>query len=211
MHKSEWFLAVMVLVFFATGIALYPYLPAQIATHWDAAGQVNGSMAREEGAFLIPIIFLIIAAIFFAIPRMDPRRDNIAKFRKYFDYFLVAFGLLFYYIYLLTLFWNLGYSFDMTSFLVPAIALFFYVIGAILPHTKPNWTIGIRTPWTISNDTVWKKTHQASGPAFKISAVIALLGLSFPVFAIWFLVVPLIVSAIALVIYSYVLYEGKRG
>jgi len=224
MRKSEWFLIIMVVVFFATGAWFYPQLPAQVASHWNAAGQVNGSMSRALGAFLLPIIFIILATLLFAIPRIDPRRENIAKFRRYYDWFVAAFAVFFYYIYLLTLLWNLGGGsgasggvgsgvapFNLSAAIIPPLAGLIYIIGMILPHTEPNWFIGIRTPWTISNDAVWHKTHQAGGWAFRASGVIALAGIFFaPAVAIWFLVAPLIVSAVGLVIYSYVLYERGR-
>lgn len=211
MHKSEWFLIVVAIAFFATGASFYPHLPVQIASHWNAVGQVNGYMPRVWGVFLFPIIFLIVAALFFAIPRMDPKRENIEKFRRYFDYFLVAFSLALYYIYLLTLLFNIGYALNLGLAIIPPIALLFYVIGVILPHTEPNWTIGIRTPWTISSASVWRKTHEVGGLVFKISAVISLIGVFFPApAAIWFLLVPIAGSVIGLVIYSYVLYEKER-
>jgi len=211
MRKSEWFLLIMAVVFFATGTAFYPQLPAQVASHWNAAGEVNGYLPRAWGAFLFPVIFLIIVALLLAIPRIDPRRENIAKFRRYFDYFLVVFSLVLYYFYLLTLFLNIGYSFNLTAAIIPPIAALFYIIGMLLPHTEPNWFIGIRTPWTISSDAVWRKTHRVGGWAFKMSAILGLIGIFFPApAALWFLIIPILVSAIGLVIYSYILYEWER-
>lgn len=212
LHGSEWFLIVAVVAFFATGAWFYPQLPAQIASHWNTAGQVDGTMSRFWGVYLFPLIFAVLALLLIAIPRIDPKRDNIAKFRKYFDYFVIAFALIFYYIYFLTLYWNLGNQFDFTAALIPPIAALFYIIGAILPHTEPNWTIGIRTPWTISSENVWRRTHQVGGWAFKISAVIAVCGIFFPpAVGVWFLFVPILISALGLVIYSYVLYEREKA
>jgi len=227
MRKSEWFLIIMVVVFFATGAWFYPQLPAQVASHWNAAGEVNGSMSRAWGAFLLPIIFVILAALLFAIPRIDPRRANIAKFRIYYDWFVTALAVVLYYIYLLVLFWNLGGSgaggspaaaagiaggmFNLSAAIIPPIAGLIYIAGMILPHTEPNWFIGVRTPWTISNDAVWHRTNRAGGWTFKISAVIGLVGIFFPpAVGIWFLVVPVLVSGIGLIVYSYVLYERAR-
>ena len=202
----------MVAVFFATGAWFYPQLPSQIASHWNAAGQVNGYMSKFWGVFLYPIIFIVIAALLFAIPRIDPRRENIAKFRQYYDWFVIAFAFFFYYIYLFILFWNIGYVFNLGAAIIPPIAGLFYVIGMILPHTEPNFMIGIRTPWTISSPSVWHRTHQVGGWAFKISAVISLIGIFFSSsLSVWFLLVPILVSAIGLVIYSYVLYERERS
>src|SRR5438309_2281528 len=151
MHKSEWFLVVMAIVFFATGVAFLPYLPAQMVSHWSATGQPNGSLPRAWGAFLLPLIFAVIAVIFSIIPRIDPKRENIAKFRKAFDLFLISFSFVFYYIYLLMLEWNIGLMFDFARLIIPPLAALFYVIGMILPETEPNWTIGIRTSWTMSS------------------------------------------------------------
>lgn len=150
----------MTAAFFATGAVAYPHLPAQVASHWNAAGEVDGFMSRGWGAFLSPAIFAFIAALLYAVPRVDPKRENIAKFRKYFDCFVVAFSFVFYYIFLLTLLWNAGYVFDFAAFLIPPLAGLFYLVGMILPHTELNWTIGIRTPWTMSSEAVWKKTHE---------------------------------------------------
>jgi uncharacterized membrane protein len=222
MRKSEWFLIIMAVVFFATGAWFYPQLPAQVASHWNAAGQVNGSMSRALGAFLVPIIFTIIAAVFLAIPHIDPRRANIARFRTYFDWLVVAIALVLYYVYLLTLWWNInsagfgggaagGGFFNLTAAIIPPFAALIYIGGMILPHTEPNWFIGVRTPWTISSDAVWHKTNQAGGWTFRASGIIALIGIFFPpAVAIWFLAVPVLASTVGLVIYSYVLYERTR-
>ncbi len=211
MRKAEWILLGMVAVAVATGLVFYPYLPTMVASHWDAAGNVNGSLSRAWGTFLFPAIFFALFLVFFAIPRIDPKRENIRKFRKYFDYFIVGFGAFFYYIYFLTLLWNVGYRFDMTTFILPPVSALFYFIGIFLPHTKVNWTIGIRTPWTISSASVWKKTHEAGGVAFKMSGIIGLVGTAFPPFGVWFLLVPVIASTIGLVVYSYVLYEKEHS
>jgi uncharacterized membrane protein len=216
-HASEWFLILMAVVFFATGIAFYPYMPAQVASHWNAAGQVNGTLPRAWGVFIFPIIFVIVAALLMIIPRVDPKRENIKKFRKPFGLFLVAFSLVLYYFYLLTLMWSVSgapfgvSSFNLMQLIIPPLAALIYIIGMILPETEPNWTIGIRTPWTISSPTVWRKTHRVGGVVLRIAAVIGFFGVFFsPQVSIWFLIAPILVSALGLVIYSYVVYEKER-
>ena len=74
MKRSEWFLIGAVLVMFLTGAAFYPYLPESVASHWNAAGQVNGYLPRAWGAFLFPLIFSVIALLLYIVPRLDPRR-----------------------------------------------------------------------------------------------------------------------------------------
>ncbi len=210
MKKAEIALLAIVALAFVTGLALYPYMPDMVATHWSASGVVNGSMPRAWGVFLFPVILFLVAAIFFVVPRIDPKRGNIAKFRKYFDCFAIEIVALLYYIYVLSLVWNLGYQFDFGVTLAPALAGLFYAIGVLLPHTEQNWMIGIRTPWTISSETVWKRTHAVGGIALKICAALAVMGMLFSDVLIWFLIAPIIVVAVGLVVYSYVLYEKEE-
>jgi uncharacterized membrane protein len=211
MRKFNWFLIIAAVVFFATGALFYPYLPAQVASHWNAAGQVNGYLPRGWGVFVFPIVFVLIALIFSIIPYIDPRRENIAKFRRVYNWFVAAIALFLYYTYLLLLLPSVGYSIDIIKALIPAYAALIYISGTFLPYTHPNWFIGIRTPWTISSETVWRKTHKLGGVLFRVSAVIALIGAFSPLaISLWFLIAPLIASAITCIVYSYVVWAGEK-
>ena len=65
---------------FGAAIILYPSLPDKIASHWDIKGQVNGYMPKGTGVFIAPVIMLVTALLFMAIPRMGPLKENINKF-----------------------------------------------------------------------------------------------------------------------------------
>ncbi len=210
MRRAEWILCAMVVASFVIGLFAYPYLPERMASHWNAQGEVNGYMPRVWGVFFLPIMFVIIAAIFLVIPRIDPKKENIARFRKYFDYLIIGLGIFFLYVYALTLFRNFGAQFNLSAAIIPPIAALFYLIGAILPHTEQNFMIGIRTPWTLSSKAVWRKTHEVGGTVFKACGVIMLLGMPFPWLMLWLILVPILGSALGLVIYSYVLYAREK-
>jgi uncharacterized membrane protein len=210
MTKSDWILLGAVAVFFITGLFFYPYLPQIVASHWNTQGEVNGYVSRVAGAFMLPTIFILLAALFALIPRIDPKRENIAKFRTYFDYLVAVFCIFFYYIYLLSLLWNVGYKFSFTAAMMPALAVLFYIIGIIMPHLQPNWMMGIRTPWTLSSEVVWKKTHELGGKLFKICGILALVGTAFPLGGIWFLIGPVLAACVALLAYSYLEFEKEK-
>jgi uncharacterized membrane protein len=207
LRKSEVFSLLIILASFITGWYFYPQLPDRVASHWNAAGEVNGYMSKFWGTFLMPIISIGIFLLLIIMPKIDPRAQNIEKFRKYFDGFIVLILLFLFYIYGLTLAWNLGSRFDMGRMLVPALAILFFYTGIMIKHAQMNWTIGIRTPWTLSNQGVWEKTHKIGGILFQASAIISLLGLFFPQLAIWLVIIPIILSAIFLFAYSYFLYR----
>ncbi|MCZ7391855.1 MAG: SdpI family protein, partial [Candidatus Methanoperedens sp.] len=144
------------------------------------------------------------------IPRIDPLKSNIQQFRKYYDRFVVLIMVFLLYIYLLTIFWNSGYTFNMTAFLSPALAVLFYYAGVLIENAKRNWFIGIRTPWTLSSDKVWDKTHKIGGKLFKIAGVVTLLAIFFQNFAVFIIVVPVILISIFTFVYSYFEYQKEK-
>jgi uncharacterized membrane protein len=98
----------------------------------------------------------------------------------------------------------------MSAAMLPMMGLLFIFIGYMLRKAKRNFFIGIRTPWTLSSDVVWDKTHQLGSVLFMLSGALALLGgFSGGMSAFWLMFVPLIGSTIFLVIYSYVLYRRE--
>jgi uncharacterized membrane protein len=207
MQKSKIISAAVVLLSFIIGIYLYPQMPQVLASHWNAEGNADGYMSKFWGLFLIPIISLGIFLLLIFIPRIDPLRKNISKFTKYYDIFVLVFVGFMFYLYLLTIFWNLNFRFNMTLLLIPSFSLLFYYMGVLVENTKRNWFIGIRTPWTLSSDEVWNKTHSLGGKLFKLAGIIALIGIFFQKYAIWFIIVPVIIFSIYIVVYSYIIYK----
>ncbi len=211
MRKSELIILGIILLSFVIGIYLYFQMPDSImASHWNARGEVDGYMSKFWGLFLMPFVLLVMLFLFILIPRIDPLKKNIEKFRKYFDIFIVLITLFMFYVYGLTLLWNIGKRFDMSLAIIPAMALLFYFIGVMLEKSKRNWFIGIRTPWTLSSDRVWEKTHILGGKLYKIAGVVAILGLFSPKYYIWFVIVPVISFSLYLLFYSYFAYKKEK-
>ncbi len=97
----------------------------------------------------------------------------------------------------------------MGQFLIPALGILFYYAGILVENAKRNWFIGIRTPWTLSSEKVWDKTHKIGGKLFKIAGIIALLGILFQKYALFFVLVPIISVAIYTIVYSYFEYQKE--
>ena len=111
----------------AVGAYLYPQMPDMIASHWDAAGNVNGYMPKFWGLFLMPLVALAMFALLVFIPRIDPLKANIEKFRGYFDGFIVLMTLFLLYVHAISVLWNLGVAVNMNRIMPPALgALLFY-------------------------------------------------------------------------------------
>jgi uncharacterized membrane protein len=182
-----------------------------MASHWNVNDQVNGYMSKFWGVFLLPLITLGMFLLFLVVPAIDPLKANIAQFREAFNLFIVLMVAFMVYLYGLTLAWNLGYTnFRMSGAMLPALGLLFIFIGFMMRQAKRNFFIGIRTPWTLSSDTVWNETHRIGAVLFMISGALAFIGGLFggPI-AFWMMFTPIIGSTIFLLIYSYALYQRE--
>jgi uncharacterized membrane protein len=197
-----------------TSLLLWNQLPDPMASHWGVDDQVNGYISKFWGAFIMPVMSIGMFLLFLVLPSIDPLKANVAKFRGIFNTFIVLMMVFMTYMHGLTLAWNLGYTgFRMSVAMLPGIGLLFIFIGFLIEKSKRNFFIGIRTPWTLSSDTVWDETHRVGGLLFKISGVLALIGAFFPDYAFWFLFLPMIGASLFSVIYSYILFrrEAKTG
>lgn len=202
----------MVGVAVGISLAVFGQLPERVASHWNINDRVDGTMPRFWGAFLMPLITLAMLGLFLLIPVVDPMRANIATFRRPFNVFIVLIVAFLLYVHVLTILWNLGVqTFRISSALLPAMGLLFVFIGFMLKQARRNYSIGIRTPWTLASDRVWDRTHRLGSSLFMVSGVMAALGAFFPGrLAYWLVLGPVLASTLLLVVYSYVLWREEQ-
>lgn len=207
-NKTLWILAVLLISIsvVATLIAM-PRLPDLVASHWNEYGMADGYTPKGIGIWLMPLVSVGLALLMFFLPKIDPLKANIAKFRNGYNAFILAFLGFFTYLHIISLLWNLGLIFNYLTWMVPAMAGFMYMVGVLLSQAQPNYFIGIRTPWTLANPLVWQETHRFGGRAFKVAAVISLAGIVFPGIGMFLFLVPVLVAAFGSVVYSYILFK----
>jgi uncharacterized membrane protein len=211
MKKNTVVILAIIAISFLFGIYFYPLFPDKIASHWGIDGQVNGYMNKFWGLFLMPIISVVLFLLFIFLPKIDPLKENIKKFQNYFDKFILLIFIFLFYIYSLTILWNLGKRFNMGQLLAPAIGILFAYAGVLIENAKRNYFIGIRTPWTLASENVWNKTHKLGGKLFKISGIIAIFGFLFPDQAVYLVIIPVIISTIYSTVYSYLEFKKENS
>jgi uncharacterized membrane protein len=179
MKKHVFPLSITLLTLVAWLIAL-PHLPATMPIHWGANGEADGFATKINAMILTVGIMVLIYFIIAFVPRIDPRKENYKYFSKTYNIVLNAVLLLFFFVNMSTILQGLGYNVPM-SYIAPIMAgLVFIIIGNYLQRVRSNYFMGIRTPWTLSNETVWKKTHRLSGKIFFIGGLLILISAFLP-------------------------------
>jgi uncharacterized membrane protein len=211
MKKTTIAIITLIIISFIIAIYVYPIFPEEVASHWNSKGEVNGYMPKFWGIFLMPLMSLFMFGLFLFLPKLDPLKKNVKKFKGFYNEFILFMIVFFFYVFILTILYNLEIIFNMTYAILPAIAILFYFIGVLLEKSKRNWFIGIKTPWTLSSDYVWDKTHKLGSRLFKIIAALVLIGLFYPDQGIVLFIIPLIAMVIWLYVYSYVVYKKEKS
>jgi len=203
--------APLVLIVFAFAIAfyVYPNLPDALPSHWNAQGDVDATTSKVWILFLLPSAMCALWGIFLFIPKVDPLKANIAEFRSYYDGFVVLILFFMIFLHLQLILRSQGTKIDLLKLMPFGMGLIFYYAGILCSHAKRNWFIGVRTPWTLSSDTVWAKTNKLGGMLFKLTGIISFFGVSYPGAAMYLISVPALITVVVVVVYSYNEYKKE--
>lgn len=193
------------------GAAVYNFLPERVASHWNAQGEADGTSSVLAGILLLPAILAGTALLMMVIPAVDPLKENIRAFREDYNSMIVAMAGFLFYLHVLTLLWNLGVKFSMNSLLAPGMGGLFFLIGNLLGKARRNFFIGIRTPWTLSSDRVWQKTHERGAMGFKIAGALTLLAVPFPQLAIVVMLAPVLLVTAYTLFFSYLEFQREKA
>lgn len=166
----------IIALWFVAALVVMPRLPDQVPIHWNTAGEADGYGSRQVGALLLPAVAAALNLLFIGMPMLDRKRSNFPKFAHAYRTFRVAFVLL------MLLMWIPGVAgplgIDVPVDLTASLGLcgLLIVMGNFFPQLRRNETIGIRLPWTLASDDVWRRTHRASGYVW-VAAGVASFGL----------------------------------
>jgi uncharacterized membrane protein len=208
----KWYPWLLVGLAFGYSAAMYSRLPDQIPTRWDQAGGVTDYSARAWGVWLIPVVLLAIAIIVPRLPALDPRRENYEKFRPSFDLVVNAVMTMIALLHVAMLGVGAGWPIPMERITPLLMGGVFVVVGNVLPRARPNWLFGIRTPWTLSNDRVWERTHRLAGLLFVVAGVLlALSAVALPSSTLPVTIVGLVVAAVVPAVYSYFTWRQETS
>lgn len=213
MDRKELVIIVLILLTFALGYFAEPSIQTTddglMITHWNAQSQPDGYSSKFVGLYLFPFIILGIYLLFWILPKISVFKKNLDEFyeNNMFGFKLVL-VMFFIAVYVISLLANTGMDLPIGRLVIILMSMLFFYIGHVLKKVKRNFFIGIRTPWTLSDDRVWDQTHKAGSYAFKLVAILMLASILFRYDnMIWVVLGPILVVVVFLLVYSYCLYS----
>ncbi len=182
---------------------------AQVPIHWGLDGQPNGWAPKWVGLLLTPALGLVLGGVFLTIPRFDPRREHLVASTRAWVAITGAAMLLLLAVHALVIALVLGATIDLGRLLGVGIGLMFAVIGNFLGKTRSNWFMGIRTPWTLSSERSWTRTHRLGGRLFMAAGLLSIiLGLVASAEVVFYALLPAIgIATLVPIVYSYFVWR----
>ena len=180
----------------------------QIPVHWGIDGTPDRYGGKAEGLLMMPGLAIFLTALFAFLPRIDPRRKNLIRSQKAYITIWAGALVLLLLIHLLVVLSVMGWAANVGKIVPAAVGILFIVIGNYLPKTQSNFYVGIRTPWTLSSNLSWYKTHRLAGRLFILLGLILFGGLFFQSqLWVWVLIVSLVAMLVVLAVYSYLVWK----
>jgi uncharacterized membrane protein len=208
--RSRWFAPLCIAAMIIFGAVIYNQLPAQVPMHWGINGQVDRTGSRLEGALLLPRLSSGVWLLMRVLPRIDPRRASYAEFQDTFNLFINIVILFLAALYVVMLGSTLGWNISVPQVVGVGVGLLLAVLGNEMGRVKPNWFVGIRTPWTLADPEVWRRTHRVGGRIFFVAGlVMAAVALLLPAYLFAVILVCVLVVALAPTVYSYVVWRQR--
>lgn len=144
---------------------LYGRLPEQVPIHWSVDGAV--SYGDRSTLWITALLSPVLLFLLKFLPKIDPRKQNYAKFRGYYDAFclVIMLSLLGMNAVILSESLRPG-QLSVSTLIIVGVGVLFTFIGNLMPKVKNNFFMGVRTPWTLSDPDVWNRTNRLGGQCF---------------------------------------------
>lgn len=195
-------------------IKIYGALPQSVPLHFGLDGKPDRYGNKEEMIWVIVLLSAVSIGVYFLIkflPKIDPKKTagySAEAFKKIsFAMLVFLSGIQFFVINS-----SVTGSFALDKMFLPFMGLFFAYLGNIMHSIKPNYFVGIRTPWTLEDEDTWRATHQLGGKIWFVGGIIITIATLFlpakPGFIIF--ITGILIMALVPVIYSFIYFKKYK-
>lgn len=194
---------------FALAAISWSGAPDRIPVHWNLDQQVDRYGGRFEGLLGIPLLTLGLYLLMLIVPRIDPGRANYPAFLGAFTTLRLALVVFMAALYAMIHLWIRGLEVGMNTVMPLLMGALFIVVGNLLGKLRPNWFIGIRTPWTLSSKDAWVRAHRLGGWVFIAGGLLFMVaGLVRAPWALWGAFGSFLAGVLGVVVDSYFVWRA---
>jgi uncharacterized membrane protein len=172
-HRQAIICFLLVIATFAGTAWMLPQVPNSIPVHWDMAGHADRMGNRIE-LFVTPVLMAVLLALWPVLPAISPQRYGIGRFREVWWFVCLAILAAMASMQVLLLAVASGHGVDMARAVPAGLAVLFVLLGNVMGKVKPNFWLGIRTPWTLASERVWYATHRLAAKSMTLAGVTGL-------------------------------------
>ena len=186
-------------------LVMYDKLPQQMPIHFDINGNADGFTDKFYYIFF-PVFLAAINAITNIGLNADPKWDSSPSIVRSLSKWIVP--VLSCVIISTTMLQVLGVDVRIEIIIQMTVGVLFIIIGNYMPKCKQSYTVGIKIPWTLSDEENWNKTHRLAGFLWVLGGIIFIIGAFLKIISI--VIGVLIVMVIIPMVYSFLLYRKKE-
>jgi uncharacterized membrane protein len=144
---------------------------ATVPIHWGVDGMPNGYAPAVVGFLVAPVISVVMLLVLVVVPRVEPRRENLLRSGDAYRTISTAVLALFALIQVAVVTAGTGRDVLVVPLIGIGVGLVFAVLGNVLATVRSNYLVGVRTPWTLSSDRSWDRTHRVAGRLFVVTGI----------------------------------------
>ena len=189
-------------------------LPEQVPIHWNFQGEVDQYGSKASLGWVVLLINVPIYLLMLFLPKIAAKQESIERMgKKYYRLRLILQLFLSALVFIILLVSSGATQIAIETLLGYSFIFFMLLFGNYMGSIRQNHFMGIRTPWTLENEEVWKKTHQLGGRLWIGGGLFGFILLLFLPnnWALMTVVALMIIPMILASIYSFVLFKKLKN
>jgi uncharacterized membrane protein len=203
-----------VLILAMLGLSLWAWpliaADARLPVHFNLEGVADRFGSKEEALLALPLVAGALTLVFLVLPYLDPRRKNLERSAKLWNAAAIGVTLVVAALHVFLVLTALGHDLAVGNFVLPGIAGLFMLLGNYLGKSRSNWFAGVRTPWTMSSEYAWEKTHRWAGRLFVLTGVLTLAAWLFTTqqVAVYVMIAAIAATSLTSIVLSYIFWRN---
>ena len=202
-----WIVVALAVILAIVGILI---MPDTIPTHFGPSGEPD-AWGSKFTVLLYPAILVLVTVLAVPMIKLDPKQDNYERFSKYYYNFFLGFALFFLAMEAANIAIAMGAAINVGSIICFATGVLMLFVGNMMPKIKQNFFFGIKTPWALTDEENWFKTHRLGGKTFAAGGIVIMIAAFIPGESkIWILLAAVLIMTFIPFVYSYLIFKNKQ-